>query len=813
MTAENNPNEVGKMIGIDLGTTNTVAAYMKGVDPDVLFNRDGKPLTRSVVSLRKKKRPGAEDEAQVLVGNPAVRNLPMAPEDTIISIKRLMGIGYDSPEIEKIRTNFQYQIVKPSTGMEDAVRVVMGGKEYLPEDISAMILRTVKEDAEERLGEKVTHAVITVPAYFSQSQKAATLRAGVKAGLKVLKLLDEPTAAAIAYGVDEADTGEFKRVVVYDLGGGTFDVSVLMWGGMAFVPMNIEGDMWLGGDNFDQEVVNYVVQWVKKEYGIDPSNNHRFMGTLKLAAQEAKEALSYQDSAEIIIPNLLMDEDGLPMDVMVDLTRERYEDMIRPYVTRSLELVEKAIENANLTLDDIDYILMAGNASMTPLVDEMVTAMFGKDRVLKRKHPKHCVAEGAAIVAKVYNSVMCPNPECGHANDLNASECAKCGTILNKLICPQCEAGNEPGAIVCAKCGADLSEISESEAVKGGVVLGGISSRHYGVQCNGDEFAIFIHKNDPIPTTAPVSQKFVTTSADQRMIYVPVFGGDHTERASLNERQGDVFANLPPGLPKGTEITISLGLDGSEVFRMSAELEDGTVLDPWNADHAAVESLEALNAEIANHSGKMRDETKEVVEDAYDEVVEKLQQGNVEEAKQDVEDLQNMLKDNDQDPSLDEKARVMLNLSEFIINEYAWVIGPAQVSILKDLQQALASALEARDVSQIRQALENLEHGIDNLPDIFRVLFGLKIQISQLEESNPADSIRLKDMLAEAERELKRDPEAGMQKLVQVIQALEKLPPAPAEICQFPGCGLPIAPGAFMCPAGHPTIKQKNITG
>lgn len=813
MSDKNTSETVGKMVGIDLGTTNTVVAYMSGKDPEVLFNRDGKPLTRSAVSLRRSRRRRSDGEDELLVGNPAVRNLPMAPEDTIISIKRLMGIGFDHPEAGRVNKNFAYRVVKPSGGTEDAVRVVIGDKEYAPEDISAMILRAVKEDAEERLGEEVTHAVITVPAYFDQSQKAATLKAGIKAGLRVLKLLDEPTAAAIAYGMDEKDSGEWKYAVVYDLGGGTFDVSVLMWGGVAFVPMNIEGDMWLGGDNFDQEIIDFVKQRVVEEYGIDPSSNMRFMGKLKIAAQEAKESLSYQDSTEIIIDNLLMDENNMPIDVFVDITREQYEDMIRPYVVRSIELVEKAIDNANLTLDDIHYILLAGNASMTPLVQEMVTEKFGEERLLKRKHPKHCVAEGAAIVAKVYHSVHCP--ECGFANPLDAETCKKCGQVLNKLFCPECDTANEPGATVCANC----SQALDASGIMDGFGLPGISSRHYGIQYQGDEFAIFVRKNDPIPTTDKHTQTFQTRHPNQRMLYVPVFGGTDTEAASNNEKQGEAFAILPPGLPSGTEVSISLWLDENEVFELSAELGDGTQLDPWivkgDVDHKAIQTLETLENEIRGKEGDLSTADNKLIEESRERVFEDLKSGNFEDAAQEVEDLRQMLDAMGHGggggpvDALHQEAKALIQFTEFLTNEYRWLLGAQKCSDLKAQADGLNASLQSGDEGKIRREVEDLKNTLDNLPKVLQLLLGLKMAIAgKVEPVEPTKAIQLKDDLAEAERTLQEDPQKGMAALARVAkavtEAIEGLPATGPRPCPAPGCDGTYVPGVdAKCTRGH----------
>ena len=390
---------MGKKIGIDLGIRSSIVAFHDGMHPKVLLNREGKGQTPSVVGLKKRKGQKSDMPGEILVGETAYDYFPMAPENTILSIKRLMGKGVGDSEVERVKKEFLYKVVQPSEGTKDSIRVLMDDKEYSPIDISAIILKKMKEDAEYRLQDNVTHAVITVPAYFGQLQKDATYRAATKAGLKVIALLDEPTAAAIAFGLDSGNDSMPKTILVYDFGGGTFDISVLMWAGNVFAPLNLEGDMWLGGDNLDQELINYVVEHVREEYKIDPASNMRFMAELKKKARNAKEKLSSSQTVDIIIPGLLQDGDGDLIDVELEVTRNEFNRMIRPHVARTISLVEKAIENANLTKDQIDFVLMAGNSTNVPLVQEEMEKLFGSDKIMRNIHPKHCKALGAATLA------------------------------------------------------------------------------------------------------------------------------------------------------------------------------------------------------------------------------------------------------------------------------------------------------------------------------------------------------------------------------------------------------------------------------
>jgi len=795
---------IGKKVGIDLGTTNSVVAIMQGPDPEILYSREGQPQIRSAVSLRERKGRGGEVRRQVLVGDPAIGNWEYAPEDTIVSIKRLMGLGVEHPEVQRVKDWFYYKVVEPSEGTKDSVRVVMGGQEYSPVDISAMILRKLKEDAEYSLGEEVTHAVITVPAYFSQAQKAATRMAGLKAGLKVIKILDEPTAAAMSYGLDETEDAEPKNVLVYDLGGGTFDISVLLMCGPMFVTLNKEGDMWLGGDNFDQAVVEYAVEVIREEYGTDPSSDKKFMVALRRAAQKARESLSAAKWADLELAGRLKDKEGFVIDVFVEITREKYEELIRPLVERSLRLVDRAMENAKLTVDDVDYVLMTGNATITPLVQQMMEDKFGPDRVLRKKHPKLCVAEGAAIVAKLLVSTVCH--DCGHPNDEDAEECAECGTPLqlrDKVICRHCEFPNESGAQVCAMCSNPLQEF----------VLGGISSRHYGVELARDAFSVFIEKNDEIPTEDARWKTFYTQVPDQRVICIPVWGGDDLEKASANQKQGEVFAILPSGLATGSGVRVSLSLDSDEIFRLAARLEDGTDLQPWvikgEADQKAIEALDGIERDLGELGGALSQSERQAIEEQREQVLRHLQEGNYKDAQEGVEQLGQLvtaLKRPEAGPgSLEEKAQGLIGYTEFVLREFSWAIGAEQAYELTSLVAKTRQALEAGDAQALQQAFTALDQATDRLPDAIRVLVGIRGAImARIQPVEPERAAELQKMLAETEEAFQKNPILGRLGLVRlaasVAEALKEIESKALRGVACPACGHDLPPGARFCP-------------
>src|SRR5260370_10387961 len=409
---------MAKGIGCDLGTTNSVVA-IRQADTKVLQSREGQDSIPSVVGWRRD---------QIIVGSLAVDRLIGAPENTIVSIKRLIGRAYRDPEVERVRSRYLYQVVPPFEGTDDDLRVALAGKQYSPIEISSHILRKIKEDAELRLADTVEFAVITVPAYFSDKQRDATRKAGQMAGLKVQKILDEPTAAAIAFGVDNVGANDAANILVYDLGGGTFDISVLTVVGGVFAQLDIEGDMWLGGDDFDHKIMDHVLDYVTATYEVDASRKKRFQVELKKCAEYAKRALSGMTRPDITVLGLLEDKDGNPIDVEVELTRDQFESMIRPDVERTIDLVKTAIENARMEPEHIDHVLLVGGSSCIPLVRKSLIAIFGESKLRTDVDPMKCVAFGAAALAARYGAqVECSN---GHISPGTALACEECGEAL-----------------------------------------------------------------------------------------------------------------------------------------------------------------------------------------------------------------------------------------------------------------------------------------------------------------------------------------------------------------------------------------------
>jgi molecular chaperone DnaK len=379
---------MGKIIGIDLGTTNSVLAVMEGGEPTIISTAEGGRLCPSVVAFTKNN--------ERLVGQTARRQAVVNPDNTVYSVKRLMGRRYDEPEVVKARSILPYQIVEGAAG-DARVRLPQTGKEYTPQEISAMILRKLADDAEAYLGEKVTQAVITVPAYFNDSQRQATKDAGRIAGLEVLRIINEPTAASLAYGLDKQKS---ETILVWDLGGGTFDVSILEVGDGVIEVKSTSGDTFLGGDDWDQKIVDWVAEEFHKDQGIDLRKDRQALQRLNEAAEKAKIELSTVLETEINLPFITADASG-PKHLQMKLSRSKLEQLTEELVERCREPFEQALRDAKLKADQIDEVVLVGGATRMPMIQDLVRKLTGGKEPHKGVNPDEVVAIGAAIQAGV----------------------------------------------------------------------------------------------------------------------------------------------------------------------------------------------------------------------------------------------------------------------------------------------------------------------------------------------------------------------------------------------------------------------------
>lgn len=481
---------MSKILGIDLGTTNSAMAIIEGGSAKVIPNAEGANTTPSVVA------PGAS-----LVGVSAKRQQVVNPKNTIFSIKRLIGMKFTDKIVEEIKKDYPYKIVEGKNGM---AAVEIEGKVYTPQEVSAMILRKLKEDAEKFVGQKITDAVITVPAYFDDAQRSATKEAGQIAGLEVKRIINEPTAASLAYGLEKKTN---EKIVVYDLGGGTFDVSVLEVGDGVFEVKSTNGDTHLGGDDFDRVLIKFVIEEFKKESGVDLSEDRQAMQRLKDSAEKAKIELSSTMETEINIPFITADATG-PKHLNIKLTRAKYEQLVDDLIQKTLEPTKKALKDAGVTKNDIDEIVMVGGMTRTPKVNDVVKEFFGKEPH-KGVNPDEVVALGAAIQ----------------------------GGVL----------------------GGDVKD----------VLLLDVTPLTLGIETMGAVRTPLIDRNTTIPTSA--SQVFSTAADNQTSVEINVLQGERDMAADNKSLGRFILDGIPPAPRGMPQIEVTFDIDANGIINVSAK--------------------------------------------------------------------------------------------------------------------------------------------------------------------------------------------------------------------------------------------------
>jgi molecular chaperone DnaK (HSP70) len=570
-------------IGIDLGTTNSVVArYDSEQSGASVVAIGGARSTPSVVGLKQR-----GDTEELLVGAPALNWAKRDPVNTILSVKRLMGRDYADPDVAEARSRRSYKIV-PGADDDPRAHVVIGGKAYAPAEVSTMILERLKQGAADKLKEDITHAVITVPAYFKEAQRAATREAGERAGMIVKRIIDEPTAAAIAFGL-ELKEGDRRRILVYDLGGGTFDISILNTtrdteGQNHFQILSFVGDNWLGGDDFDLLIINKIIDWVRHEAGVDPSADAEFLFFAKKAAEEAKRELSEVDSTDIIIPAAFRAAGGT-VDVEMTLTRGDFEKLIQPLVDKTIGLVRTALEGQNLNPGDISDVLLVGGSTLVPKVYEAVENFFGKGKVRKHIDPMECVAIGAGILATTLHGVQCL--ACETVNDESATECKKCQQSL-----------------VNARSAGDTHVYDVT-----GLALGVAAVK--GTQA--DVFVPIIPKGTPFPLSDPMSHTFEATEG--RLIRVPVYEGD-SAIASNNSEMGVIEYELPEEIDIHTRVEVAFLYDRNRELHVTITVP-GTSLEfrkKLRHDAARTKAPAKVAAEEAEEDASYREDLVYIVE-------------------------------------------------------------------------------------------------------------------------------------------------------------------------------------------------------
>lgn len=680
---------MGNVVGIDLGTTNSVAA-LKWVNVEIVTNNEentqpGGGLTRSVVGFR---------DSNFLVGDKALHH---NSENVIISIKRLMGRGFNDSIVQQQLSRFDYKITQSTQGTDNSLSVWLDGREYQPEDISAEILKKVVQNAQlyqEDAGQKgeISHAVVTIPAYFNDKQRYATQTAVMRAGLGLLELLPEPTAAAISYGF-KPDSDDGKTILVYDFGGGTFDSSLIIASGNQFIEFGKAGDLWLGGDDIDHKLFEFVKAKVAEEEGIEDIDvlitkmphyqRLRFLTDLKTGIEPAKIALSFTEKARIMSSTPLLDELGMTIPIDVEITRLEFEDIILPLVERTIAICQDALKYSEYSASEVDLVLLVGGSSQIPLVQRKVREAFGADKVVVHPRPMLAVAEGAAIVA--------------------AGLADKVSTVSRDYF-------------------IELVDEPRYKIIKQGEILP-IASYH----------------------------TFRTEADGQRLIHFKFSSPDRVsediDRRNRDERIGEMWLALDKPYPKGTEVAVTVELDEkNSSLQITAALKNNPAVrvscsfSRGGVDEEIAREVERTIAEL-NQAGNL---TEKGVQTAYEiagasiSAVNQIrgqdnkpQADRVAVAKSKLQELKEFASE-DRDI-----AQMFVREFEFITEHCGFMLPDAQKQRIESLTNQLQEAIATQNLSAMQKLTEDAEREAQNLPDEIRMLLIAKDAIAKANSIDP----------------------------------------------------------------------------
>lgn len=685
-----------KAIGIDLGTSNSVIAF-KDTSVKIIRNKENEELTRSCIGLRK-------DE--ILVGRTAYQLLKTDPINTILSVKRLMGGAIKDKMVQDMIESpyYKFGIAALKGGTEDAVAVILGGKQYTPEQLSSEILKKLKRDAEEKLGDEVTHAVITVPAYFTERQKNATRRAAQLAGLKVQKLLAEPTAAAIAYGVDNLKAGDAKTVLIYDFGGGTFDLSILNIVDGQYMEAGTGGDRWLGGDDLDRALQAHILKRISTDYKIknidalieklDQRKRHQFDAQFRDNLENIKIQLSSSMSAQLIM-NGFEDENGEWIDFDITIKREEFEKLAKPFVERSIELIEILLKKVGYDMSLIDNILLVGGTSCIPLISKMLSEKYGSDKIKNSEKPMLAIAEGAGIMSNRLGDVY------------------------------------EPGT-------DDDDGIPPIDIVYS-------TNHNYFIKLK-EEYDRIVEEQMPLPYSS--TKIYKTTVNNQQVVRIGIYA---KVEDGMMEKVTMGFYTIEDELPIGSEITFEFTLDLDEIFEV----------------YAYPKSNKSQRRKIVLARGGKDSKTLDFLADRLEKVFngdysQTQQEFFVKSAKKEIEKINKIGVDNHDSEKWDEIGTTIFTTYErageitdsvdedqlamlfatVLINEYPDLIGAEDTNRMKSL---LAKVKNDDDPLEKIQAMQKLKAITEEYP-ILITLFTVKMTSDKASKVNPSDGLRLLQM-------------------------------------------------------------------
>lgn len=688
---------MAKAIGIDLGTTNSVVAFKDTSVRTITTGPDNEELCRSCVAIDKK-------TGEFVVGNSPYNSWKKYAPNIVVSVKRLMGAGISDEQVQKMKAQkslYPYGIDKLAGGTDESVAVILNGKQYTPEQISAQILRQLKEDASVKLGE-ITHAVITVPAYFNEKQKTATRKAAELAGLKVQRLLAEPTAAAISYGVDKMGKDEEKVFLVYDFGGGTFDLSILVASGGNFIESGTGGDRWLGGDDIDKALMNYVFEQTNKEQNVDVQalidalddrKRFAFQGELKKQIESAKKQLSNSKAASIEIFGELETEDGDIVDIEVGITRDEFENLIRPLIQRTINLVDELLDKTGYPIETIDNILLVGGSSCIPLVKNMLVAKYGEDKILSSEKPMLAIAEGAAILAHSLSDEF---------------ECPECGEMVPK----ECT--------ICPHCGAKLDKMSDDAGAEEPPIMVTYTTKHnYYIKLESGNQKI-IDANELLPFE--VNKKFKTSVDKQKIV----------ELVILSDAEGGTFEKIASGfftisdnLPIDSSLTFTFSLTENEELSAKVKIDKSgkttnIVLGRGNKDSKCFGAISDSIQGILSDSS-ISDNKKAEYMSKVQESIEEISKNNFKEDAnewQDIENKINLAQNNAHAPEEADNS-VSLVIAKILLGTFDRFIATDDESEIKSLISKAESSSNPMEKVVSLKKLENLTEKYSLFTTIF----------------------------------------------------------------------------------------------